>query len=98
MGLPHADGLNLPALVLDLIEPARGTVEELVLQTSTERAFRKADFAEPASASTARCTTNPPEVQETSTSSPDGEGSKLRRSPCPGDTSYIHPSGSRCTV
>jgi len=46
LGVLHADGLNRPALVLDLIEPARGTVEAMVLGWSTRRAFRKADFVE----------------------------------------------------
>jgi CRISPR-associated protein Cas1 len=46
MGLAHAPGLNRLSMVLDLIEPARSTVEETVLRLSGQRNFRKADFAE----------------------------------------------------
>jgi len=46
MGLAHANGLNRPAMVLDLIEPARAIVEEATIALAAQRAFRKADFAE----------------------------------------------------
>jgi CRISPR-associated protein Cas1 len=46
LGLAHADGVNRPAFVLDLIEAARGLVEETVWQLSVSRVFRRADFAE----------------------------------------------------
>lgn len=46
IGLAHAVGLNRPSMVLDLVEAARGTVEQTVIQMATHRSFRKADFAE----------------------------------------------------
>ena len=46
MGVLHADRTNRPALVLDLMETARGLVEETVWRLTAGRVFRKADFAE----------------------------------------------------
>ncbi len=46
MGLAHADRTNRPAFALDLMEPLRAIVEETVWTLSTDRRFRKADFAE----------------------------------------------------
>jgi CRISPR-associated protein Cas1 len=46
LGLAHSDGVNRPAFVLDLIETARGLVEETIWRLSVERMFRRADFAE----------------------------------------------------
>jgi CRISPR-associated endonuclease Cas1 len=46
MGFAHADRAHRPAFVLDLMEAARGLVEETVWRLSTDRHFCKADFAE----------------------------------------------------
>jgi CRISPR-associated protein Cas1 len=46
LGLLHATRNNRPALVLDLIEPARSVVETTVLDLAEHRTFRKGDFAE----------------------------------------------------
>ena len=46
MGLGHAVRAGRPSAALDLIEPARGTVEEAVLHLIHERTFRKVDFTE----------------------------------------------------
>jgi CRISPR-associated endonuclease Cas1 len=46
LGLAHAVGLNRPSMVLDLVEAARSTVEDTVIQLSSQRSFRKGDFAE----------------------------------------------------
>jgi hypothetical protein len=46
MGLSHALRVGRPSAALDLMEPARGTVEETVLQLISERTFRKVDFTE----------------------------------------------------
>jgi CRISP-associated protein Cas1 len=46
LGLLHATRNNRPALVLDMIEPARSVIEATVLELAEQRTFRKADFAE----------------------------------------------------
>ena len=46
LGLLHATRNNRPALVLDLIEPARAVIETTILDLTEHRTFRKADFAE----------------------------------------------------
>jgi hypothetical protein len=46
MGLCHSNDLNRPAGALDLMEAARGVVEESVLALVAERTLRKASFVE----------------------------------------------------
>jgi CRISPR-associated endonuclease Cas1 len=46
MGLGHALRGGRPSAALDLMEPARGTLEQIVLGLISERTFRKVDFTE----------------------------------------------------
>jgi CRISPR-associated endonuclease Cas1 len=46
LGVLHADRASRPSLTLDLMETARGVVEETVLQLVETRTFRKAHFTE----------------------------------------------------
>jgi CRISPR-associated endonuclease Cas1 len=46
MGLGHAVRAGRPSAALDLMEPARGTMEEAVLRLIRDRTFRKVDFTE----------------------------------------------------